>query len=78
MGETPMPLKARSMQPFTNNAIAWAAFQLQGGWRNISATAIGYGVVVVLILTAAAQFATVPVGAIMYHLLLAMLAAQGL
>ena len=66
------------MQPFTNNAIAWAAFQLQGGWRNISATAIGYGVVVVLILTAAAQFATVPVGSIMYHLLLAMLAAQGL
>ncbi len=66
------------MQSLTNNAIAWGAFQLQGGWRNIAATAIGYGVVVVVGLTAAAQFATIPVGSIMYRLLMAMLAAQAL
>ena len=66
------------MQPLTNNAIGWAAFQLQGGWRNIAATALGYGVIVVLGLTAAAQFASVPVGQMMYTLLMFMLAAQGL
>ena len=66
------------MQTLTTNAIGWAAFQLQGGWRNIAATALGYGVIVVLGLTAAAQFATVPVGQMMYTLLMFMLAAQGL
>ena len=66
------------MQALITNAIGWAAFQLQGGWRNIAATAIGYGVIVVLGLTAAGQFATVPVGQIMYTLLMFMLAAQGL
>jgi hypothetical protein len=65
------------VQTMTNNAIAWAAFQLQGGWKNILLTAGGYAMFIVVVLMTAAHFATIPVAALMYNLLLALLPIQG-
>lgn len=65
------------MQVITNNAISWAAIRLQGGWKNILLTAGGYAAFIVAVVMTAAQFATVPLAALMYNLLVALLAAQG-
>ncbi len=64
------------MQSITNNAITWAAFQLQGGWKNILLTASGYAIVVVGVVVTGAQFATVPIPSLMFNLLMALLAIQ--
>src|SRR5688572_21417494 len=65
------------MQTITNNAIAWAAFQLQGGWKNILLTAGGFAATIVVGVVLVSQFATIPLGVAMYSVLLAMLALQG-
>jgi hypothetical protein len=64
------------MHMLSDNAIAWAAFRLQGGWKNILLTTIGYAATIVVTVLLMWQFATVPLGGAMYYLLVVLLIIQ--